>query len=224
MEQDRIQKIVSISKQELAELPSASFDGRIILVDSEDDARNAVEELRNQDIIGFDTETRPSFKRGQSNDVALMQLSSRDTCYLFRLNHIGFPAAVKDLLEDGNVLKVGLSIHDDFHNLHKRYPLEPAGFIDLQDYVRQFRIADSSLSKIYAIIFGNRISKSQRLTNWEADDLSVHQQSYAALDAVACVRIYEFLSDRRFHPEKSKYYRLPEPLPDHTNKETDTQQ
>lgn len=200
------QKIVTISKEELSTLPAATYKGKIILVNTQEEANLAAEALSKERMIGFDTETKPSFKRGQSNRVSLLQLSTHNECYLFRLNHIGLTEDVKKILEDKNITKVGLSIHDDFHNLHKICgDLNPEGFIDLQQYVKQFKIVDNSLAKIYGIIFGQRISKGQRLTNWEADELTVHQQAYAALDALSCINIYDYLSEGKFDPMRSRY-------------------
>lgn len=196
---------VTISKEQLASLPAASFAGDIRLIDDEKDIEEAVSQLRESDIIGFDTETRPSFKKGQYHRVSLLQLSTRNICYLFRLNHIPLSDSLIKLLEDEKVLKVGLSIHDDFHSLRKLVDINPAGFIDLQQYVKSFRIADNSLSRIYGILFGMRISKGQRLTNWEAETLSPAQQGYAALDAYACIKIYEHLSKGAFYPLTSPY-------------------
>ena len=196
---------ISISKQQLAGLPAAHYSGRIVVVDNPADADMAVDELRNADLIGFDTETRPSFKKGQSHNVALMQLSSADTCWLFRLNRIGLPDRLKALLEDKDKTKIGLSTHDDFRNLRKVWDIEPAGFIELQDYATEWNIIDKSLSKLYGILFGERLSKSQRLSNWEADQLAEAQQHYAALDALACIRIYRYLKEGRFDPEQSEY-------------------
>ena len=199
--------IVSISKAELATLPAAQYSGRIHLVDTIDGIDEAVADLYTSDVIGFDTETRPSFKKGQSFQVSLLQLSTRTDCYLFRLNMIGLPAQVKALLEDESKIKVGVSLHDDFHNLHRIFTLDPKGFIDLQPYVKDYLIADNSLSRIYGILFGQRISKSQRLTNWEAKSLTPSQQSYAALDALSCIRILDHLKAGNFRPETSPYYR-----------------
>lgn len=196
---------VSISKEDLCNLPAAEFSGSIVLVDSEDKVKDAIEDLKKTDIIGFDTETRPSFRRGQTFNVALIQLSTDNTCYLFRTNEIGYPKELVDLLESPNNLKVGLSIHDDFHNLRKVTDIEPKGFIDLQNFVKNYKIADNSLSRVYGILFGHRISKGQRLTNWEASELTEPQQHYAALDAYACIRIYRFLKEGNFDPLKSKY-------------------
>lgn len=199
---------VTISKEELAGLPAATYPGTIRIVDSEAEAEAAAERLRASDVIGFDTETRPAFKRGQHYSVALMQLATRDECFLIRLNHIGLPACIKSILEDRGLRKIGLSIHDDFNSLQKIYSLDPAGFIDLQTFVKQFSIIDNSLSRIYGILFNRRISKGQRLSNWEADTLTSHQQEYAALDALACITIYDRLTRTGFAPKASPYYKL----------------
>lgn len=196
---------VSISKQQLASLPAAQFQGTITIVDTPDSVESAVLRLRESDLIGFDTETRPSFKKGQAYHVALLQLSSDNECFLFRLNKIGMPDALKELLEDKDMQKVGLSLHDDFRNLHKKYDFEPQGFIELQQFVTGWNIIDKSLSKLYGILFGKRISKSQRLSNWEAEQLAEAQQNYAALDAQACVKIYKYLKEGLFDPEGSAY-------------------
>lgn len=219
-EKEEVKKTVTISKEELAQLPLVTYSGNIRLVDTEELAEEAAKELRNETEIGFDTETKPSFKRGQTNNVALLQLSTHTVCYLFRLNKIGLPHCVKKILEDEKIVKIGVSIHDDFHNLHKLYSLEPAGFIDLQSFVKKYNINDNSLARIYAILFGHRISKGQRLTNWEADTLSSGQQHYAALDALACIRIYDYLLSGNFNPLESPYLReIPEEHPkDHESK------
>lgn len=196
---------VSISKLQLAALPAAQFQGTITVVDSLESVEYAVTRLRESDLIGFDTETRPSFKKGQIFHVALLQLSSDTECFLFRLNKIGLPEPLKLLLEDSRVTKIGLSLHDDFRNLRKKYDFEPDGFIELQQYVTQWHIADKSLSKLFGILFGKRISKSQRLSNWEAEQLAESQQNYAALDAQACIKIYRHLNAGLFNPESSIY-------------------
>lgn len=215
--------IVTIPKEKLASLPAAEFKGRICVIDSEDKVADAIKELRKASIIGFDTETRPSFKKGQSFKVALVQLSTPDTCYLFRTNEIGYPKELIGILEDPDLLKIGVSIHDDFLNLRKVTEIEPQGFIDLQPYVKEFKIVDNSLSRVYGILFGERISKGQRLSNWEADELTEAQQAYAALDAAACIKIYEYLKDGKFKPEESLFLtlrvedNLEEPDPTDTN-------
>lgn len=196
---------ISISKQQLSSLPAAHFSGQIKVIDNPEDAEDAVAELRKAELIGFDTETRPAFKKGQNFNVALMQLATSGICFLFRLNKIGFPDCLKSLIQDPAKTKIGLSIHDDFRNLNKLTEVHPEGFIELQQFATRWDISDKSLSKLYGILFGQRLSKTQRLSNWEADTLSEPQQHYAALDAYACIKIYEYLREGKFDPEKSKY-------------------
>lgn len=203
--------MLGISKEAIAELPQAVFNGRIILINSPLDCRKAIKYLMTQPIVGFDTETRPSFHKGSPHKVSLLQLSTADECFLIRLNHTGLTPEIIEFMENEDVLKVGLSIKDDMHSLSALGELHPANVVELQTYVKQYDIADNSLQKVYAIIFNERISKGQRLTNWEADTLTEPQQSYAALDAYACYRIYTHLSAGNFDPAKSTYV-LQEPL------------
>ena len=185
----------SINKDELKELPKTVFPGRIHVIQSEAETEKAVAYLKSQPILGIDSETRPSFTKGQSHKVALLQISSDECCFLFRLNMTGLTQPLVDLLENPAVIKVGLSLKDDFMMLHKRAPFTQQSCIELQDYVRQFGIQDKSLQKIYAILFKEKISKSQRLSNWEADVLSDGQKQYAATDAWACLNIYNLLQE-----------------------------
>lgn len=192
-------------------MPVMSFPGAITLVDSASLALQALRALSKEKVVGFDTETRPSFKKGKVHNAALMQISTDDRCFLFRLNKIGICAELKSFLENPDILKIGLSLHDDFNVLRRTTPLEPQGFIDLQQLVHNYDICDISLQKIYAIVFGERISKSQRLTNWEADTLTAQQQAYAALDAWACLKLYKYFRSGAFDPKASPYRHLPEP-------------
>ncbi|MEG1748586.1 MAG: 3'-5' exonuclease [Tannerellaceae bacterium] len=185
----------SIKKEEIALLPIEAFSGRIIVIDTEQDAEKAVDYLLQFPSLGFDTETRPSFKKGNNYKIALMQISTYEACFLFRLNHIGsITPAIERLLTDEHTQKIGLSLRDDFAAMRKRTEVEPANFLDLQNYVGDFGIEDASLQKIYAILFNKKISKGQRLSNWEADVLSDSQKKYAALDAWACLEIYKYLN------------------------------
>lgn len=174
-------------------MPNVLFQGRIIVIDTLPDAEKAVKALSSENILGIDTETRPSFKKGVHYNVSLLQISTSDTCFLFRLNRIGMPASVISLLENSEIKKIGLSLHDDYQALTKRKRFTPQAFIDLQKYVADFGIEEKSLQKIFAIIFGQRISKSQQLTNWDADVLTDKQKLYAATDAWACLSIYNHL-------------------------------
>jgi ribonuclease D len=188
-----IQYTQSITKEQIAVLPVEEYKGRVIIIETKKDAGRAVEYLSKCQKIGFDTETRPSFTKGQRFKIALMQIATEDVCFLFRLNKIGMPKALESFLSSDAILKIGLSLRDDFGAIKKRTDIEPHNFLDLQNYVGQFGIEDASLQKIYAILFGRKISKGQRLSNWEADRLSDSQQRYAALDAWACLKIYNKL-------------------------------
>lgn len=186
-------QLQTISKEELSELDAEEFKGRIVLVQTAATALKAIRFLMEQPIVGFDTETRPSFKKGQIYKVALIQLSTPDTCFLIRLNHLGIFPELKEFLESDSVKKIGLSTKDDFNALNRLSPIEPRGFVELQQLVKTCGIGEASLTKIYALLFGKRISKGQRLTNWEAVELTDAQQRYAALDAWACLRIYNHI-------------------------------
>lgn len=184
-----------INKAEVSEMEVVTFNGRIIVIQTEADAEKAVNYLLSYPIVGIDTETRPSFKRGIINKVALLQVSTYDTCFLFRLNMIGMCPPVVRLLSHPSLIKVGLSLKDDIRMLHHVGEFASNNFIDLQSIVGQVGIQDMSLQKIYANLFGKKISKRQRLTNWEADVLNDAQKAYAAIDAWACLKIYDRIEE-----------------------------
>ncbi len=186
-------------------MPVAKFPGKIYIIDNAADARSAAAYLMRQPALGFDTETRPTFRKGETHDVALVQLSTIDECFLFRVNMTGFCEPLRKLMESPDVLKIGLSTKDDFHGLSRLAPFVPAGIVELQHFVGKYDITDLSLQKVYAIVFGEHITKGQRLTNWEAPSLSPAQQAYASLDAWACLRIYRHLSEGLFDPSRSPF-------------------
>ncbi|GHT02372.1 3'-5' exonuclease [Bacteroidia bacterium] len=183
----------SITKEKLNLLPVVDFDRKIIIADTPEEAEEAVNYLSQFKALGFDTETRPAFKKGATYGAALIQVSSDDVCVLFRVHNRTFPPALERLLSDPTILKIGLSLRDDYLSLNQRYKFEPKGFVDLQQLVPKFGITDLSLQKIYALLFHEKISKKQRLSNWEAEELTKQQKKYAALDAWACLKIYEKL-------------------------------
>lgn len=198
--------VVSIDKQDVNQMPLVTFHGRIHVINSIPQVKSAVAALRTSPIAGFDTETRPCFKRGERHSVALLQLSTESDAFLIRLNKTGITPPLKQYLEDPDIIKVGLSTTDDFHQLTRLADIRPAGFVELQQLVKQYDIADMSLQKIYAILFQQKISKGQQLTNWEAPTLTDAQQRYAAIDAWACLRIYQHLNRGAFVPEQSPYW------------------
>lgn len=191
---------LTITKEQIAELEMETFDGEIHVIDHLKQVPEAVEFLSTHPALGFDTETKPAFKRGQVHKVALMQLATEKECFLFRLNQIGYPDKLEAIIVDPTIRKIGLSLRDDFAAIRKRSGRSPENFLDLQSYVDKFGIEVNSLQKIYALLFDKKISKNQRLSNWEAPNLTAAQQSYAAIDAWACLRIYNFLSS--VHPTK----------------------
>ena len=187
----------NIEKSEVAGMPTAAFSGRIITIDTIADADKAVKALSSEKLLGIDTETRPSFRKGLQYEVSLIQLSTADTCFLIRLNRTGMPDSLVSLLENKDIIKVGLSLHDDYQSLCRRRKFKAGGFLDLQQHVTKYGIEEKSLQKIFAIVFGQRISKSQQLTNWENDVLTDKQKLYAATDAWACLEIYNKLEQTK---------------------------
>jgi ribonuclease D len=174
----------------ISQLKRVEFYGKIYVVTSPVEAEHVVDYLLSQPILGFDTETRPAFEKGKRYQCSLLQVSTRTDCFLFRLNKTGLCPAVVRLLGDEQVTKVGLAWNNDMLSLRQLGSFKSGRFIDLQDMVRELGIEDQSLVKIYANLFGERISKAERLSNWERSELTDKQMEYAAIDAWACVRIY----------------------------------
>ena len=185
--------LIKISKEDVAILEKEFFDGRIIVIQSSEEAKKAITYLSKFKTVGIDTESKPSFKKGRQNKIALLQISTTECCFLFRLNIMGFTPEMATFFENGNITKVGLSLKDDFLMLHGMSAFTPKGFVDIQSIVDNYGIGEKSLQKIYAILFGKKISKSQRLSNWEADVLTDAQKRYASTDAWATLKIYEKL-------------------------------
>ncbi|MEA1886145.1 MAG: 3'-5' exonuclease [Bacteroidota bacterium] len=184
----------NIDKEELVEYPITEFPGEIVLVDNYKKLKKSIRILKSSDTIGFDTETKPSFRKGKVNSVALMQLSNRHQAFIFRINILGLPDELIDILADKSITKAGVAIHDDIKGLKNISDFTEEGFVELQDYVKQFGINSSGLRKLTAIILGFRISKRQQVSNWEARELSDAQLCYAATDAWVCYEIYKKLS------------------------------
>lgn len=179
-------------KHAIAALPRALFDGRIVVIQSEGEAERAVDYLLTFPRLGIDTETRPSFRRGQQgmNPVSLLQVATDNLCFLFRLTFIGLPDCLIRLLSDIRTQKIGLSLHDDWNQLRRRQSFTPQNYIELQEYAQRLGIQDMSLQKLFANLFRQKISKSQQLSNWDADVLSDAQKKYAATDAWACLKLF----------------------------------
>lgn len=196
---------ISISKEAVSQLPTEEFNGECIIIDTISKVTPAIAYLNRHKLVGFDTETRPSFKKGIHYNISLIQISTDSVCFLFRINKIGMPEKLLKFLNSKKTKKIGLSLENDFGMINKVKEIDQSGYIDIQKLAPQYHIKDASLQRIYAILFDKRISKSQRLTNWEAQQLTPAQCRYASLDAWSCLKIYNFLKSGEFIPSKSKY-------------------
>ncbi|MDE7130150.1 MAG: 3'-5' exonuclease domain-containing protein 2 [Alistipes sp.] len=181
--------VPTISNDDITTMPTARFDGRIVVVDDESQIEAACKDLSRHAVIGFDTETRPSFRAGVTNRVALLQLSTPRTCYLFRLCRIRLDNRILKILTSKRITKVGADVAGDMRSLHVRREFREQGFVDLQSEAVGCGIEDKSLRKLAAITLGVRVSKAQRLSNWEASRLTEQQKMYAAVDAWVCIEI-----------------------------------
>ncbi|MCK5537634.1 MAG: 3'-5' exonuclease domain-containing protein 2 [Bacteroidales bacterium] len=184
-----------ITKEELAELENKAFEGTVFVVDTIEQVEEACLVLNNSPVLGFDTETRPSFKKGKQNHVALLQLSNQQKAYIFRLHKLGLPDCLAELLASEKQKKIGVAIRDDIKALQKLKPFTSDGFVELQTYTSDLGIKSNSLKKLAALILGFSVSKRQRLSNWESDPLTEAQIRYAATDAWVCHEIYSKLQD-----------------------------
>lgn len=186
-------EITTISKEDLENYPYASFEGKITVISKLSKVNAAVEYLSSRSVIGFDTETRPTFSKNQTHSVALLQLSDETNAFLFRINEIGIPPQLAKLLSDESICKVGVAVHDDIKALQKIRRFTPANFVDLQTIAKQLNIDTMGLRRLTPLALGFRISKRQQLSNWENLFLSKAQRLYAATDAWVSLRIYQQL-------------------------------
>jgi ribonuclease D len=183
----------NIQDEYIKSLPVSYFQGNIHLIDDISGIGGLKLQLQQARLLGFDTETKPSFRKGRSNKVAMIQLATSDDAFLFRLNMIAIPDYIIDIFENQDIIKAGVALHDDLSALRKLRAFQPAGFIELQHYVKQFGIADNALKKIVANVLGFRISKKLQTSNWEQPILSPEQLTYAATDAWVCHEVYRQL-------------------------------
>lgn len=192
------------SKEFINSLPPYNFKGDIKIIDKEEEVESAINDLLHSTFIGIDTETRPSFKKGEVHQVALLQLSSLSTTYLFRLNKIGFHSSIFELLGNPKVYKIGLALDNDLVSLKRYHSFSPHNFIDIQKMAQQLGMKDQSLQKLFANFFHLKMSKRARLSNWETNELSISQQRYAAADAYTCLLLYQEMQTLL----KTKAYKL----------------
>jgi len=182
-----------ISKEALNALPLVQFSGKIVTIDSFQEADKAAQLLKKERVLGFDTESKPMFRAGGRNKIALLQLSTFDTSYLFKTIKIGLPASVAEVLADPEIIKAGAAVKDDVNGLRKFANFAPAGFVELQKLSAKYGIENNALRKMAGIVLGFRISKAEQLSNWELMFLTEAQKRYAATDAWVGLLIYRAL-------------------------------
>jgi len=182
-----------ISREEMDQMDLIQFEGPITVIQTKEDLESETDHLMTSQLLGFDTESRPSFKKGRVYPTSLIQLATAEHAWVIRVGRMGYPPRLMDLLSSDEIIKVGVGRNDDLRRLRSDHRFKPGGFLDLQDYVEAFRIGEKGLKKLSAIILGRRISKSQQVSNWDADILSEAQLRYAATDAWICLKIYQTL-------------------------------
>jgi len=197
-----------LGKEHIKTLPVRAFDGKIHLITEIKDVSDAIKTLRKYPVLGFDTETRPVFRKGVKHKVSLLQLSTPEEAFLFRLNHFGFPNALVEILEDSAILKVGVAILDDIRGLQKLSNFKAEGFINLADIAGDLGIVTCGLRNLAAIFLGVRITKRAQLTNWERPVINSKQSLYAATDAWICLEMYLFLERENLLPE-NRIWQMP---------------
>jgi ribonuclease D len=183
-----------ISKESINDLPLGQFEGEIVLIDSLDQVKEAADELFRHNLLGFDTETRPSFRKGTLYYISLLQLATDDMAFLIRLNEIGMPGLIKEILEDSGIIKIGAAVLDDLRGLRKvSLGFEPQSFFDLNEELKKVGFENVGVRNLAAMVLNMRISKSEQVSNWEASELTEKQKLYAATDAWVCLEIYKKL-------------------------------
>jgi ribonuclease D len=186
----------SIPKEDIKHLPLIKFEGTIHTVETMEALDEALKIIRTQEIMGFDTETKPTFTKGDYNHTAIIQLSTMTDAFIIRISEIGIPDQLKDILEDQGILKVGISIRDDIKELKAMRAFKAGGFLDLNEVAKELGITQIGMKSLTGIFLKARISKSQQTSNWETKELSPGQLSYAATDAWVCIKIYRMLMDK----------------------------
>lgn len=194
----------NINREDIESLPSFLYEGEIIVIEDKKEADEIARQLLYSPILGFDTETRPAFRKGEIYKVSLLQLCNNQKVYLFRLNKCGLTPVLRQVLENPQITKVGVGIRDDLRHLQRLAPFTPASFVDLQNYAEKFGIEEKSFSKLMAIIFGVKISKRQRTSNWETSVLTEAQLRYAATDAWGALKMYTFLTENDKNRERKE--------------------
>ncbi|MEM0941411.1 MAG: 3'-5' exonuclease [Bacteroidota bacterium] len=188
----------NITKEDIQQLPLLTFEGEIRVINTHQECNEVLLILEKESLLGFDTETKPTFHKGEYNPTSLIQLSTQKEAFLFRLNKIGYPKRLFNLLANPNLTKLGISILDDLKDLNRLSPFTPQGFIDLNHTAKELGIRHIGVRKLTAIFLEHRISKNQRVSNWENEELTEGQKRYAATDAWICIEIHDRLLQKGY--------------------------
>lgn len=187
-----------IDKKEVQELDTIRFEDEIIVIDSKEDLVEVLAKLSREEVLGFDTETKPSFKKGEYHAPAIIQIATLQTAYLIRIQKTGYTNELKTFFESPTIKKIGISIRDDLKDLQKVRPFKPGGFIDMNSIAQRFQISQIGVRSLTAIFLNKRVSKGQQTSNWENEELTDAQKGYAATDAWICLKIYITLQQKGF--------------------------
>lgn len=187
-----------ISKEQVNELPLRRYEGKIVVVSNAEQLALALEELKKASVIGFDTESKPTFFKGQYNPVAMIQMAIPGKVFLIRVSLTGFTAGLQELFSNQKVVKAGISIRDDMKDLQRLAPFSPASVVDLNDIAAQIGVVNIGVRSLSGIFLGIRISKGQQTSNWEKETLTEAQMAYAATDAWVCLEIYRTLDEKGY--------------------------
>jgi len=179
-----------ITKEEINALELGKYSGDIVLVDTNEELIRACEEIRACRLIGIDTETKPSFKKGQINSVALLQIATDQKAYIIRLKSVTMGKELASIFSDETIVKVGIAVKDDLKDLKKLHSFEEKSIVDLNIFAPKLGFESIGAKKLSALVLGIRISKRQQVSNWEQKKLTNAQIVYAATDAWICREIY----------------------------------
>lgn len=186
---------IYLTRDQINQLPLHRYDGVVRLIGSDEDLAQTIPSLSKEKLFGFDTETRPTFKKGKSYLPSLLQLAGQKAVYIFQLRNLTFPNALIDILSNPKIKKAGVALDFDIKELQKISPFTPASFVELGKLASECGIGNKGLRGLAACVLGFRISKGVKTSNWERNDLTKAQIRYAATDAWVSREIYLKLID-----------------------------